>query len=51
MPQMAPLSWLTLFMFFLMIYLIFNIINYYNFQYKIKTFKKNKILLNYNWKW
>nr|AFQ62280.1 ATP synthase F0 subunit 8 [Parocyusa longitarsis] len=51
MPQMAPLNWLMLFMFFIMIYLLFNFINYYSFMYspKISNFKKinNKI----NWKW
>nr|YP_010439950.1 ATP synthase F0 subunit 8 [Pseudoechthistatus hei]UTD44996.1 ATP synthase subunit 8 [Pseudoechthistatus hei] len=51
MPQMAPLSWLILFMFFLFIYLLFNISNFYNFKYSSKSDLKNKNILNYNWKW
>nr|YP_010486365.1 ATP synthase subunit 8 [Pseudoechthistatus chiangshunani]UVW93770.1 ATP synthase subunit 8 [Pseudoechthistatus chiangshunani] len=51
MPQMAPLSWLILFMFFLIIYLLFNISNFYNFKYNSKSTLKNKNILNYNWKW
>nr|YP_010320615.1 ATP synthase F0 subunit 8 [Myra affinis]UJP67362.1 ATP synthase F0 subunit 8 [Myra affinis] len=30
MPQMAPLLWLYLFLFFLSIFLIFSIMNYFN---------------------
>nr|ALO70404.1 ATP synthase F0 subunit 8 [Bolitobius castaneus] len=52
MPQMAPMSWLTLFIYFVMIFIFFNLINYFSFSYKPKTFsfmasKINKI----NWKW
>nr|ARH54120.1 ATP synthase F0 subunit 8 [Brachyta interrogationis] len=51
MPQMAPLNWLTLFLFFIIIFLIFNSLNYFIFLYKIKSkiSSKNKIL--FNWKW
>nr|YP_009935560.1 ATP synthase F0 subunit 8 [Omosita colon]QNS37165.1 ATP synthase F0 subunit 8 [Omosita colon]QVG61289.1 ATP synthase F0 subunit 8 [Omosita colon] len=51
MPQMAPLNWLSLFFYFLMIFVMFNVINYYSFMYKIKTSKKNKKFIKYNWKW
>nr|AYW52145.1 ATP synthase F0 subunit 8 [Lamiinae sp. 2 ACP-2013] len=51
MPQMAPLNWLSLFLLFLLIFMIFNIMNYYIFFYNMKTFKKIKAKLNYNWKW
>nr|YP_010535340.1 ATP synthase F0 subunit 8 [Morimospasma tuberculatum]UYB77591.1 ATP synthase subunit 8 [Morimospasma tuberculatum]WEY30149.1 ATP synthase subunit 8 [Morimospasma sp.] len=51
MPQMAPLSWFLLFLFFLLIFLLFNIMNFYSFEYKIKSSKKTKSLLAYNWKW
>nr|YP_010580959.1 ATP synthase F0 subunit 8 [Monochamus saltuarius]UZT27182.1 ATP synthase F0 subunit 8 [Monochamus saltuarius] len=51
MPQMAPLSWLTLFLFFVSIYLIFNIMNFYSFNYLIKSSKKIKKSIFYNWKW
>nr|AML25909.1 ATP synthase F0 subunit 8 [Staphylinidae sp. BMNH 1274216] len=52
MPQMAPLNWLTLFIYFTMIFLLFNSLNYFSFMYannlKIKITKKiNKL----NWKW
>nr|AYW52340.1 ATP synthase F0 subunit 8 [Entiminae sp. ACP-2013] len=51
MPQMAPINWLTLYIFFMMIFLIFIILNYYSFNYipKITKMKKNNIKLN--WKW
>nr|AND96528.1 ATP synthase F0 subunit 8 [Onthophagus diabolicus] len=51
MPQMAPINWLTLFLYFSFIFLMFNAMNFYSFNYNIKTFmfkKKKKIL---NWKW
>nr|ASL05709.1 ATP synthase F0 subunit 8 [Monochamus sartor urussovii]UZT27195.1 ATP synthase F0 subunit 8 [Monochamus sartor urussovii]WDE75824.1 ATP synthase F0 subunit 8 [Monochamus sartor urussovii] len=51
MPQMAPLSWLILFLFFILTYLIFNIMNFYSFNYMIKSTKKIKSSLSYNWKW
>nr|YP_010238876.1 ATP synthase F0 subunit 8 [Anoplophora horsfieldi]QTE20925.1 ATP synthase F0 subunit 8 [Anoplophora horsfieldi]QTV20877.1 ATP synthase F0 subunit 8 [Anoplophora horsfieldi] len=51
MPQMAPLNWLMLFMFFLFIFFTFNILNFYSFNYNIKFSKKMKSILNYNWKW
>nr|AYW52314.1 ATP synthase F0 subunit 8 [Anthribidae sp. 9 ACP-2013] len=51
MPQMAPLNWLTLFLFFTLIFLMFNIINYFIFSsspfMKPKMMNKKKI----NWKW
>nr|AXS65613.1 ATP synthase F0 subunit 8 [Cucujoidea sp. 43 KM-2017] len=51
MPQMAPLNWLMLFFYFTMIFIIFNILNYYMFLYQVKkeTFKKSKFQIN--WKW
>nr|UPX88078.1 ATP synthase F0 subunit 8 [Aedeomyia squamipennis] len=53
MPQMAPISWLTLFIIFSITFMIFNIKNYYNFLYPLSktsqnlNIKKNKM----NWKW
>nr|AXS65713.1 ATP synthase F0 subunit 8 [Cerambycidae sp. 7 KM-2017] len=51
MPQMAPLNWLILFMFFIMVFLMFNIVNFYSFTIipEKKKFKKTSISLN--WKW
>nr|AXS65943.1 ATP synthase F0 subunit 8 [Scarabaeoidea sp. KM-2017] len=51
MPQMAPLNWLILFFFFTMIYLIFNMLNYFIFQYNIKSSLKIKKQNKINWKW
>nr|AXS66460.1 ATP synthase F0 subunit 8 [Cucujoidea sp. 25 KM-2017] len=51
MPQMAPLSWLTLFFYFTFIFIFYNIINYYSFLYlpKKSSFKKKKMSIS--WKW
>nr|AYN50364.1 ATP synthase F0 subunit 8 [Litostylus pudens] len=51
MPQMAPINWLSLYFIFIVIFLIFIIINYYSFSYssKITIPSSKKILLN--WKW
>nr|YP_010417422.1 ATP synthase F0 subunit 8 [Hemichloridia euprepia]USF12120.1 ATP synthase F0 subunit 8 [Hemichloridia euprepia] len=53
MPQMMPINWMLSFFFFLSIYLIFNIMNYYVFFNKIDN-KNNNLnfkLKNFNWKW
>nr|YP_010883362.1 ATP synthase F0 subunit 8 [Rhingia binotata]WIF29688.1 ATP synthase F0 subunit 8 [Rhingia binotata] len=53
MPQMAPISWLSLFLLFSLIFMLFNMMNY--FIYLPTTSKNkslNKILTNsMNWKW
>nr|QWZ46326.1 ATP synthase F0 subunit 8 [Machla sappho] len=52
MPQMAPLNWLSLFMLFIMIFLTFNMINYYSFIYNQMTLKTKKYKkIKTNWKW
>nr|AXS64798.1 ATP synthase F0 subunit 8 [Phalacridae sp. KM-2017] len=51
MPQMAPLSWLLMFIIFSTIFLIFNIMNYYNFLYPIKKTLIIKKKISINWKW
>nr|ATL15400.1 ATP synthase F0 subunit 8 [Callosobruchus maculatus]ATL15439.1 ATP synthase F0 subunit 8 [Callosobruchus maculatus]ATL15452.1 ATP synthase F0 subunit 8 [Callosobruchus maculatus]ATL15465.1 ATP synthase F0 subunit 8 [Callosobruchus maculatus] len=52
MPQMAPLNWLTLMTFFIMIVLIFNSMNFFSFIYPIKNSKSlQKKTTLYNWKW
>nr|YP_009775103.1 ATP synthase F0 subunit 8 [Blaps rhynchoptera]QJA14889.1 ATP synthase F0 subunit 8 [Blaps rhynchoptera]QJA15159.1 ATP synthase F0 subunit 8 [Blaps rhynchoptera] len=52
MPQMAPLSWLTLMILFISMLILFNIINYFSFsstpEKESKIFKKK---LTINWKW
>nr|YP_010178022.1 ATP synthase F0 subunit 8 [Conaspidia wangi]QSZ78253.1 ATP synthase F0 subunit 8 [Conaspidia wangi] len=52
MPQMFPLNWITLFIFFQSIFLLFNVINYFfNYYYinKKNDFKFN--ILKKTWKW
>nr|YP_009691890.1 ATP synthase F0 subunit 8 [Pterolophia sp. ZJY-2019]QEG58696.1 ATP synthase F0 subunit 8 [Pterolophia sp. ZJY-2019] len=51
MPQMAPLNWLTLFIFFIFLFMIFNIKNYYIIFYTPKVSLTKKKLLKFNWKW
>nr|AXS66073.1 ATP synthase F0 subunit 8 [Staphylinoidea sp. 14 KM-2017] len=52
MPQMAPMNWLTLFIFFVLVFMLFNTINYFSFLYDPQTTasikNKKKII---NWKW
>nr|ARH54302.1 ATP synthase F0 subunit 8 [Curculionidae sp. 4 AH-2016] len=51
MPQMAPMNWTLLFVYFIFLFLFISVINSYLFKYipKIKNFIKN---LNFsNWKW
>lgn len=54
-PQIAPLIWLILFFSFIMIFLLFNILNYFNFLInKVKTNLQNsKNIPNSSiiWKW
>nr|QHD47862.1 ATP synthase F0 subunit 8 [Nemoura papilla] len=52
MPQMAPISWLTLFIAFSLILLIFNFVNYYSFLPKTPEIAQKSIPSNsMNWKW
>nr|WJR82114.1 ATP synthase F0 subunit 8 [Amphimallon sp.] len=51
MPQMAPLNWLSLFISFILIFMIFNSLNYFMFNYTIKTNKMTPNKTTINWKW
>nr|URX52997.1 ATP synthase F0 subunit 8 [Glyptotermes sp. 8 AB-2022a]URX53010.1 ATP synthase F0 subunit 8 [Glyptotermes sp. 8 AB-2022a] len=52
MPQMMPLSWITLFIMFSTALIIFSTMNYYSYIPKTKTTKMNKIITKkLNWKW
>nr|YP_009073572.1 ATP synthase F0 subunit 8 [Aeolesthes oenochrous]BAP59122.1 ATP synthase F0 subunit 8 [Aeolesthes oenochrous] len=51
MPQMAPLNWLILFMFFTIIFILFNTVNYYSFMYNVKQKIPIKNTVKFNWKW
>nr|YP_010507236.1 ATP synthase F0 subunit 8 [Episcapha fortunii]UXF64387.1 ATP synthase F0 subunit 8 [Episcapha fortunii] len=51
MPQMSPLSWLTLFIYFIMIFFMVNSLNYFSFMYPISMLKKKETFFQFNWKW
>nr|YP_010533954.1 ATP synthase F0 subunit 8 [Condylostylus luteicoxa]UXX49968.1 ATP synthase F0 subunit 8 [Condylostylus luteicoxa] len=53
MPQMAPLSWLSLYIMFTITLIMFCMMNYYIFiPNPPKTFEKSKTLpATMNWKW
>uniref|UniRef100_UPI0030FF0A77 ATP synthase F0 subunit 8 n=1 Tax=Carterocephalus argyrostigma TaxID=1663110 RepID=UPI0030FF0A77 len=53
MPQMMPINWIISFLFFILIFILFNILNYYIFNInkmsnkKMFFYKKNSL----TWKW
>nr|YP_010981966.1 ATP synthase F0 subunit 8 [Anotylus gibbulus]UZA61056.1 ATP synthase F0 subunit 8 [Anotylus gibbulus] len=51
MPQMAPMNWLTLFFMFLMVYMMFNTLNYFMFLYTPQNKIYLKLKKQINWKW
>nr|UKE80191.1 ATP synthase F0 subunit 8 [Tegrodera latecincta] len=51
MPQMAPLNWLNLLIFFVMIFMLSNSLNFYSFMYKSKEKEQQKNKIKMNWKW
>nr|QIV24695.1 ATP synthase F0 subunit 8 [Enneaphyllus aeneipennis] len=51
MPQMAPLNWLILMVFFTGTFLFFKATNYCSFTYTIKNIKNLKVQQKLNWKW
>nr|QBF44145.1 ATP synthase F0 subunit 8 [Corethrella condita] len=53
MPQMAPISWLILFIIFSITLIVFNILNYYSFLPTSSTKTQGKIIDNISmtWKW
>nr|YP_010415122.1 ATP synthase F0 subunit 8 [Sphegina orientalis]URX52606.1 ATP synthase F0 subunit 8 [Sphegina orientalis] len=53
MPQMAPISWLSLFLLFSLIFILFNMVNYFIYTPlapKSKSLTK-KTTNSLNWKW
>nr|YP_009491511.1 ATP synthase F0 subunit 8 [Pidorus atratus]AWI14397.1 ATP synthase F0 subunit 8 [Pidorus atratus] len=55
MPQMMPINWMMSLLFFIIIFLMFNIMNYYIFNLKInnfncKSFDHFKNIVTH-WKW
>nr|AVN67818.1 ATP synthase F0 subunit 8 [Ischnoptera deropeltiformis] len=52
MPQMMPMSWLILFMFFSLLLMLFNFMNYYSLVIEPPKSLTKKIKINkLNWKW
>nr|YP_010464226.1 ATP synthase F0 subunit 8 [Strongylium pinfaense]UUL71603.1 ATP synthase F0 subunit 8 [Strongylium pinfaense] len=51
MPQMAPLSWLSLMMLFITILVMFNVTNFFSFPYQIKQTPAKIKTPQINWKW
>nr|AOY39115.1 ATP synthase F0 subunit 8 [Chelonarium sp. BMNH 840450] len=51
MPQMAPMNWMTLIIFFSIIFMMFNSMNF--FMNKSNSIKENKPIkkIKINWKW
>nr|AVN67287.1 ATP synthase F0 subunit 8 [Blaberus peruvianus] len=51
MPQMMPLSWLTLYMFFILMLMLFSFINYFSVISYPSTLKKFIKINSLHWKW
>nr|UFR82945.1 ATP synthase F0 subunit 8 [Megasoma elephas elephas]UFR82958.1 ATP synthase F0 subunit 8 [Megasoma mars] len=51
MPQMSPLNWLALFSLFIIVFLTFNVINYFTFLYTPKKSIPNPPFKKISWKW
>nr|QLY89717.1 ATP synthase F0 subunit 8 [Xylophagus ater] len=53
MPQMAPISWLSLFIIFSMTFLLFSMMNYYSFlpSSPQNEEKKSHKFNSFPWKW
>nr|YP_011017075.1 ATP synthase F0 subunit 8 [Orthaga disparoidalis]WQB62433.1 ATP synthase F0 subunit 8 [Orthaga disparoidalis] len=54
MPQMMPINWMISFLFFISIFIMFNIMNYYMYNSTMQTnnYSSNKLFTkNFNWKW
>uniref|UniRef100_UPI00315D759F ATP synthase F0 subunit 8 n=1 Tax=Paraclius curvispinus TaxID=3133235 RepID=UPI00315D759F len=53
MPQMAPLSWLSLYLVFSITLILFCIMNYYIFMPQVpsKSSSKKMVKNSLNWKW
>nr|YP_009261587.1 ATP synthase F0 subunit 8 [Hypsopygia regina]AKH04954.1 ATP synthase F0 subunit 8 [Hypsopygia regina] len=53
MPQMMPINWMISLFFFISIFIIFNMMNYYIFNFNIKMDNKinNFSFKNLPWKW
>nr|YP_009995392.1 ATP synthase F0 subunit 8 [Ochthebius himalayae]QNP09808.1 ATP synthase F0 subunit 8 [Ochthebius himalayae] len=53
MPQMAPMNWIMLFFMFSIIFMLFNVMNYFSFKYNNLSPKQlnNPLYHKLSWKW
>nr|YP_006503912.1 ATP synthase F0 subunit 8 [Microhodotermes viator]AFM92412.1 ATP synthase F0 subunit 8 [Microhodotermes viator] len=53
MPQMMPIKWTTLLITFSLIFMLFNVMNYFSYTPKNKSMTKKETtqLKMMNWKW
>uniref|UniRef100_A0A977JP02 ATP synthase complex subunit 8 n=1 Tax=Coccotorus chaoi TaxID=2978103 RepID=A0A977JP02_9CUCU len=51
MPQMAPINWLSLYFYFLILFLMVIIMNYFLYLNMPKIKMKTNPPLKNNWKW
>nr|ARH54276.1 ATP synthase F0 subunit 8 [Curculionidae sp. 2 AH-2016] len=51
MPQMMPLNWLNLYIYFYMLFWMMMILNFYMILYSPQKLSIKKIKLNLIWKW
>nr|AOY39801.1 ATP synthase F0 subunit 8 [Phloeotribus sp. BMNH 1047247] len=51
MPQMAPMNWILLIFYFIILMLMFILMNFYSFNYTPKKMKIKTSFKNLIWKW
>nr|ARH54922.1 ATP synthase F0 subunit 8 [Ceutorhynchus parvulus] len=51
MPQMAPLSWMSLYTLFISLLIIMIIMNYYMQMYTPKSYTMKNMMKIIKWKW
>nr|AOY40049.1 ATP synthase F0 subunit 8 [Scolytinae sp. BMNH 1040341] len=51
MPQMAPISWITLYLFFSFLFIVTCILNFYIFKYPPQSSITQSGKTTFNWKW
>nr|AXS66223.1 ATP synthase F0 subunit 8 [Tenebrionoidea sp. 4 KM-2017] len=51
MPQMAPMSWSLLMIYFILIFMIFNLTIYFSFYLEPKKLSSDNKIIQKNWKW
>nr|YP_010701999.1 ATP synthase F0 subunit 8 [Brachytarsina amboinensis]WCL18787.1 ATP synthase F0 subunit 8 [Brachytarsina amboinensis]WHN64462.1 ATP synthase F0 subunit 8 [Brachytarsina amboinensis] len=51
MPQMSPMNWLLLYIYFLTIFFLFMMMNYFSYNPKMPNLYMTKKKKSMNWKW